>query len=377
MSGRSHSLMNRVPEMFQRRRNLLRKSLRVRHFDAALIQSEKNVAWLTGFSGDSTWLLLTQDSQTLISDFRFVTQLEEECPGVSALIRPSSVKLSAAVADLVGQQKIERLGFEGQVATFELVESLRGALPGIGLESFAWEVEALRVVKDREEIAEIKEAVRLAERGFQCFQSILTPDSTERQLAAELEHALRRFGARGLSFPAIVAVGDRSALPHYRAGNRRLSESPILLLDWGAVTQDGYCSDLTRTMLTGKPDRKFEKVYKTVLEAQVAAIDRIAPGVTCGEVDAVARDIIQAAGFGKYFDHGLGHGIGLDVHEAPRLSRKVETVLQPGMVVTVEPGIYLPGWGGVRIEDDILVTKQGREVLSSLPKDWDHVTVSL
>lgn len=359
-----------------RRRNQIRKSMRTRHFDAVLVQAERNVTWSTGFSGDSTWLLLTSDSETLISDFRYVTQLAEECPGIATLIRPSNLKLSAAVAGLVADSRIERLGFEGHIATYELVESLRIALPEIQLDSFAWELESLRSIKDREEIAEIREAVRLAERGFQYFKSILTPDRTERMLAAELEHALREFGADGLSFPAIVAVGDRAALPHYRAGNNLISAAPILLLDWGARTRDGYCSDLTRTILTGKPDRKFEKIYKTVLEAQWVAIDLIAPGVRCADVDAAAREVIRSAGFGKYFDHGLGHGIGLDVHESPRLSRQVETILQPGMVVTVEPGIYLPGWGGVRIEDDVLVTKQGAEILSTVPRDWESVRVA-
>jgi len=362
--------------LYERRRQQVRKSLRVRHFDAVLVQSERNVSWLTGFTGDSTWLLLTQDSETLMSDFRFVTQLEEECPGINTLIRTASLKLSDVVAGLVAKCDIGRLGIEAHVMTLETAEGLRTALPGTVVESFAWEIEALRAIKDRWEIAEIREAIRLAERGFEYFKAVLTPDKTERQLAAELEYAVRQRGGLGLSFPAIVAVGDRAALPHYRPGLRPVSASPLLLLDWGAYTHSGYCSDLTRTMLTGKMDRKFEKVYRTVLEAQEAAIRCIAPGVQCDEVDAVAREVIRAAGFAKYFDHGLGHGIGLDVHEAPRLSRNVKTVLQAGMVVTVEPGIYLPEWGGVRIEDNVLVTRQGCEVLSSLPKDFESVMVS-
>jgi len=349
--------------------------MRARQVDAVLIQGERNVTWLTGFTGDSTWLLLTQDSECLISDFRFTTQLEEECAGVAALIRPSNVKLSEAVAGLVRQHRVEKLGCEAHLATAEVLETIRTAVSPTVAESFAWEIEALRAIKDKDEIQAIREAVRLAERGYHYFRSVITPEKTERQLAAELEFALRQFGADGLSFPAIVAVGDRSALPHYRPGENPVSASPILLLDWGACGRSGYRSDLTRTMLTGKADRKFEKVYRTVLEAQLAGIARIAPGLTCGDVDAAAREIIQAAGFGKYFDHGLGHGIGLDVHEGPRLARNVETVLQPGMVVTVEPGIYLPGWGGVRIEDDVLVTRQGCEVLSTVPKDWESVSV--
>lgn len=367
--------MVRPPEDFARRRQQLRKRLRSRNVDALLIQAERNVSWLTGFTGDSTWLLVSQDSEVLISDFRFITQLEEECPGVQTLIRSSSMKMADALKQVISEAKIERLGIEGHVATCELFDSFTTSLPDVQLEKVSLEVEALRTIKDKGEIEEIRQAIWLAERGFHYFQAILTPDKTERQLAAHLEFAIREFGGEGLSFPAIVAVGDRAALPHYRAGSRRVSDNPILLLDWGACGPGGYRSDLTRTMLTGKPDRKFEKVYKTVLEAQLAAIEAIKPGVSCSEVDAVARNLIAAAGFGKYFDHGLGHGIGLDVHEAPRLSRTVETILQPGMVVTVEPGIYLPGWGGVRIEDDVLVTRAGCEVLSSVPKDWESVHV--
>ncbi|SFI47553.1 M24 family metallopeptidase [Planctomicrobium piriforme] len=365
--------MSFSPESFQRRREQVRKVLRSRKLDALLVTGERNVAWLSGFTGDSTWLLVTQDKEVLLSDFRFVTQIEEECPGVTGVIRSSSQRLTDILAETCGQLHVERCGFEGHLVTVETAELFRNLPDPTTWVSTTQEIEQLRAIKDRDEIAEIREAVRFAERGFRCFQAALRPDKTERQLSAELEHAMRGFGAAGFCFPAIVAVGDRAALPHYRAGNNLLSASPILLLDWGARAFSGYCSDLTRTMVTAKPDKTFEKVYRTVLEAQLAAIQKIGPGVRCGDVDAVARQFIAAAGYGKYFDHGLGHGIGLDVHEVPRLSRNSDVILKPGMVVTVEPGIYLPGWGGVRIEDDVLVTRQGCEVLSSLPKDWDSV----
>lgn len=364
------------PETLSRRRNLARKIIRTHAVDALLVQAEKNVSWLSGFSGDSTWLLLTQDSLLLISDFRYITQLEEECPGVETFIRSSNMKLVEALAKVVQKLGIDRLGVEGHVLTWETGDLLRRAIPDRSVTPINWEIEQLRSIKDADEIGEIKSAIHLAEKGLAYAKAILTPRLTERELARELEYALRRFGAEGLSFPAIVAVGDRAALPHYRPGDVPLSASPILLLDWGAKTRGGYCSDLTRTMLTGKADKKFEKVYRTVLSAQQQAIAAIAPGVTCGAVDALAREIITAAGFGKYFEHGLGHGIGLDVHELPRLARNSETMLKPGMVVTVEPGIYLPGWGGVRIEDDVLVTRQGNEVLSTAAKDWEAVGVT-
>lgn len=368
--------MSSTSNGFLRRRQLLRKSLKSKKLNAMLIVAEKNVTWLTGFTGDSTWLLVTEDSEVILSDSRFETQIQEECPGLKSCIRSSTQKLTEILTGECQRLGIETCGFEGHVLTVETADVLKTLPAPQQWFAINWEVEQLRAIKDKDEITEIREAVRLAERGFEVFKSILTPSRTERELAAELEHAMRGFGATGCSFPAIVAVGNRAALPHYRPGNIRLSESPILLLDWGARTRSGYVSDLTRTLLTGKADKTFEKVYKTVLAAQQEAISMLGPGVRCGDVDAVARQIIHKTGYGKHFGHGLGHGIGLDVHEMPRLSSASDTILKPGMVVTVEPGIYLPDWGGVRIEDDVLITKNGYEVLSSVPKDWASVTVA-
>ncbi len=197
---------------------------------------------------------------------------------------------------------------------------------------------------------------------------------TEKQVAADLEHQIRRFGGKGLSFPAIVAGGAWAALPHAVPGDRKIGDDDFTLIDWGA-NAGLYISDLTRVLVTGKISPKLDKIYNIVLEAQLAGIEAIRPGVTCGEVDAAARSVIAKAGYGKQFGHGLGHGIGLEVHEAPRLGGNQETELKPGMVVTVEPGIYIPGWGGVRIEDDILVTKKGHEVLSNVPKELKECLV--
>ena len=360
------------------RRDKVRQSLTEKDVDGFLVTTEKNVKYLTGFTGDSTWLLLTQDSELLISDFRYVTQLEEECADVERFIRESKIKLTDAAIGKIQGQSLKRLGFEGHSMTCEVFRGLEAGLTGTELVSLNWVVELHRAVKDDFEVAETREAVRLAEKGFAFLLSILKPNATEQELAYELEHAVRRFGGDELAFPPIIAVGDRSAMPHYRPGKLRISDSPILLVDWGAQTHSGYKSDLTRTVLTAEfEDQQFEKVYKTVLEAQLLAIDRIKPGISTLDVDRVAREHIEKAGFGEYFDHGLGHGFGLDIHELPRFSPSADTPLETGMVVTVEPGIYLQGWGGVRIEDDVLVTDHGCEVLSSVPKDWEsrYVTV--
>ncbi len=368
-----------MSDRFKVRRGKLLRIIQREKVDALLVTAEKNVSYLTGFSGDSSYLLIGPEHEIVISDFRYVTQLEEECPGLATFIRPTDVKLHEATIKVLKQAGLRRLGIEGHVMSVELLELLSAALEG-------WEFVAvnsvieneLRAIKDVDEIAEIRKAVRLAERGFEFLKATLTPDMTERQAAFELEHAVRRMGAEKLSFPAIVAVGDRAALPHYRPGVRRIDADGLLLVDWGVQTAARYKSDLTRTLVTGKTSAKLEKVYNTVLAAQQAAIAGIRAGVKCCDVDKKARDVIDQAGYGKRFGHGLGHGIGLDIHEQPRFAPNSPTELKAGMVVTVEPGIYLPGWGGVRIEDDVLVTRDGCEVLSaSLPKRLDDMFLAI
>ena len=238
------------------------------------------------------------------------------------------------------------------------------------------QVEELRAIKDVEEIAEIRAAVDVAIRGFYAVRAVLTPELTELNIAHELEQTMRRLGAEGTSFDSIVAADDRAALAHYRPGRMPIGDCSILLIDWGANTAGRYKSDLTRVLLFGKPTNKLVKVYETVRDAQQRAIAAIKPGVTCGEIDSVARGHIKDQGYGRRFSHSLGHGIGLDIHEAPRLAPNSQTVLRPGMVVTVEPGVYLADWGGVRIEDDVLVTRDGSEVLSArLPSDLESMLV--
>jgi Xaa-Pro aminopeptidase len=187
---------------------------------------------------------------------------------------------------------------------------------------------------------------------------------------------MRRFGARGAAFPPIVAVGAQAALPHAHPGRRRISEAGFVLIDWGAATFGGYKSDLTRVLVTGKIPPKLEKIYRVVLKAQQEAIQKIRPGAKCSDIDTAARNVIEAAGFGKNFGHGLGHGIGLNIHEGPRFAPISEDELKPGMILTVEPGIYLPHFGGVRIEDDVLITKSGHEVLSSVPKRFEEIVLT-
>ncbi|MEW4490807.1 Xaa-Pro peptidase family protein [Thalassoglobus sp. JC818] len=367
-----------MAERHAARRDRVREQMRRDGVDAFLITTEKNVAYLTGFTGDSTWMLLTLDSAQLVSDFRYTTQLASECPDVSAVIRPSNKSLIQGVVGELQSSSSGPIGFEGHSMPFDTYQQLIDGSKGQQWVPLSWKVETIRAIKDDSEIEEIRLAVRLAEEGFAQLLDQFRPDATEREMAYELEHIVRGLGGEELSFHPIIAVGDHSAMPHYRPGDRKLSEHPILLVDWGAQTYLGYKSDLTRTLLTQDfPEPQFEKIYRTVLEAQMLAIDLIGPGVSTLDVDTAARQHIADAGFGEFFDHGLGHGIGLDIHELPRFSRTAETPLETGMVVTVEPGIYLSGWGGVRIEDDVLVTDQGCEVLSSVTKSWDSVRITI
>jgi len=355
---------------FTSRRRRLRSLIRKADVDALLVTNFKNVTYLTGFTGDDSYLLATLDGERLISDMRYTTQLEEECPGLPLEIRVPGVTMTAATTKVIKRAKIERLGLEASSATLSLERSLAKALPNVKLVATDNFVERLRIVKDKEEIEATRVACLQARRAFDVVRASLTPRMTELDVAAELEYQARRFGAKALSFPPIVAVGPRAALPHATPTRRQLSESDFVLIDWGA-NSGLYMSDLTRVVVTGRISPKLRKVYEVVLKAQLAAIDAIRPGRTCEEVDRVARRVITRAGFGKAFGHGLGHGTGLDIHEAPRLAVGQKTKLRAGMIVTVEPGVYLPGWGGVRIEDDVLVTRGGHEVLSDVPKQLE------
>jgi Xaa-Pro aminopeptidase len=360
---------------FATRRNKLRTLVRQAKADALLVTNFKNVTYLTGFTGDDSYLLATLDGEQLITDLRYTTQLAEECPELELEARPPGLSMLKAVTKVVKKAKIERLGIEGASATVSFQQSLAKALPNLEIVVTENLVERLRVVKDKEEIDATRLACQQARRAYEVVRASLTPSMTELDVAAELEYQARRFGAKALSFPPIVAVGPRAALPHATPTLRRLGDGDFTLIDWG-VNSGLYMSDLTRIAVTGRISPKLRRIYAVVLRAQLAAIDAIRPGQTGEQVDRVARRIITKAGFGKAFGHGLGHGTGLEIHEAPRLAVGQKTKLRPGMIVTVEPGVYVQRWGGVRIEDDVLVTRTGHEVLSDVPKQLEDCVLA-
>jgi Xaa-Pro aminopeptidase len=362
-------------DRFLARREQVRKTLAADQIDALLLSAPTNVSYLTGFSGDSSVLLIGRERDLIISDGRFTTQLEQECPGLDASIRLPGQEIEAAIAQIVGPVGWRSIGLEASSFSIADFEAIRSAVPAVHFTALKGRVEALRQIKDVDEIAAIRQAIRFAERAFAMLRAGLREGESEKEVADALDGYLRRCGATAASFPSIVAVGARSALPHARpTTDTRVGDDDFVLVDWGATGRP-YKSDLTRVLVTGKVTPKFEAIYRTVLVAQERAIAAIRPGAKAHDVDAEARSVIEDAGFGHFFDHGLGHGLGMDIHEAPRIRRESHVLLQPGMVFTVEPGIYLPGWGGIRIEDDVLVTLDGHEVLSRAPKSLESVRI--
>jgi Xaa-Pro aminopeptidase len=356
-----------------RRRESLARALAEEGVDAFLITRAVNVTYLTGFTGDSSVLLTAAGRAVLISDPRYVGQIADECPGLETHIRQTAQKLPDAVGSVLTRLGCRDVACESNGLTLADAEAYRDAAAGIAWKPKADRVESLRMVKDEAELAEVRDAIAIAERAFAAFRALLRPDDNEKDLADSLEQLVRRCGAVCTSFPPIVAVGERAALPHCPPTSKRVHESDLLLVDWGATNSRLYKSDLTRVLRTrrttpssGGPS--LEEIHGIVDAAREAAIRAVRPGAVAKDVDAAARSVIADAGLGERFGHGLGHGIGLEIHEAPAIRPNSETVLEPGMVFTIEPGVYLPGWGGVRIEDDVLVTGGGCEVLTSVSR---------
>jgi len=335
--------------------------------DVLLVTNLVNVRYLTGYTGSNGIALVGDDTRTFITDFRYVEQAAEEVDAAFDR-RRSTQHLLEGVEAALGQGDV-RLGFEAADMSVSEHAKLRGLLPSrIELVATSGLVEELRAVKQPEEVAAIKAAAALADAAFAQLLSGGLTGRAERDLALELEYEMRRLGAERPSFSPIVAAGPHGALPHARPRDEPVPAGELVVIDWGAQI-DGYCSDCTRTVATAAIDGEAREIYQLVLDAQLAALEEVKPGAVGREVDSVPRAAITAGGHGDHFGHGLGHGVGLEVHEAPRLSQLSEAVLAPGNVVTVEPGIYIPGGFGVRIEDLVVVTDEGCEILTSISKD--------
>lgn len=349
------------------RRRRITASLDRLSADALLVTNETNVRYLTGFTGDSSYLLLSAESEVILSDGRYETQLREECPDLASLIRPPSQRMEEWVQAAVGAAGHRRVAMESAHVSVAELRFWEQHCPEVHWLETAGLVEALRMIKDEREIELIRHAVQIAETAWQAVLETLPEGLTEREVAYRIESELRQRGAEGCSFPPIVAADHAAALPHYRPSEAGVGDADVLLIDWGANFQ-GYASDLTRTFHRPTVGDDFRRAYDTVLAAQAAAIEVMAPGVPTADVDAAARRVFAAAGMADAFLHSLGHGIGLEIHEGPRLSGSSDQVLAAGMIVTVEPGAYFADHFGIRIEDDVLVTGGGVEILSRLPK---------
>ncbi len=352
--------------MQQQRIGRLRSLLEQKGLPALLITNATNRNYMTGFTGSAGYVLITTDRAVLLTDFRYVTQASEQAAGYEII--EHGPKVAESVNDLLRKWGMTKLGFEQNDLSYGTYSSYAEALGGIEFVPTGGLVESLRMIKDDEEIAVMQQAADLADRTFVHILGLLKSGVKELDISLEIEMFVRKHGAASTSFETIVASGERSALPHGKASDKIIGTGEFVTLDFGAYYKS-YCSDITRTVIVGTPTDKHRDIYKIVLEAQMEALERIKPGMTGKEADAVARNIIKRYGYGDHFGHGTGHGLGMEVHEAPRLSVQGDVVLTPGMVVTVEPGIYLPGFGGVRIEDDIVITETGNRRLTQSSKD--------
>jgi len=350
----------------KRRIRKVSRTLAKRKLDALLVSRPTNVRYLTGFDSSNAYLVVTAAGRSIyFTDSRYITAAERRVE-VDAVVKLDRDAFQC-VKDALKGRGVRRLGFEAEHLSYDRASRLMGKLGERRCKPTTNIVETVRSIKEPTEVAAIRKAVRLNERGFRHILPLLRPGVTEREIAIELEFFFMTNGGEGFAFDPIIAFGPGAAVPHHDTGRRKLRETDVVLVDWG-VRVHGYSSDLTRTLLPPRMPRRVREVYQVVLEAQQAAIERIRPGAKLATPDTTARAVMKKAGYAERFIHALGHGIGLDVHEPPTLAGRVEGVLRPGMVVTVEPGIYLPGQYGVRIEDDVLVTTSGHEVLSRLPK---------
>lgn len=355
--------------MNQRIEKLLQQ-MKTLNLDAILIGSETNRRYMSHFSGSSAMLYISQKSQVIITDFRYMEQVAVECKDFTSL-NQGNLGLIGSALKLAKEEGAKRIGFESEHTSYSTYVTLIANkdfefVPTEGI------IEEFRMVKEEEELSKLRQAEHIGDLAFEqiipFIKAGLKTGVTENDIALELERMMRKMGASGTSFDSIVAAGPKSSLPHARPGNVALKSGDFVVMDFGC-TYEGYCSDMTRTVVIGEASPKHIEIYETVLKAQLAALAMIKPGFKGSEVDKVARDIITEAGYGDCFGHGLGHSVGIDIHENPRFSPAEEKVITSGMVMTVEPGIYVPGFGGVRIEDMVVVTENGIENLTHSPKD--------
>lgn len=333
--------------------------------DGLLITNSKNRRYMTGFTGTAGVVLISQSKAVFITDFRYVEQAKNQVENYEIVQHKGPIH--EEVARLVKDFSIQKLGFEQDEMTFGTYKMYDNTVSA-EMVPISGIIETLRLIKTDKELEILKQAAAIADQAFEHIIKYIKPGVTELEVSNEMEFFMRKQGATSSSFDTIVASGFRSALPHGVASDKVITGAELVTLDFGAYYK-GYCSDITRTVAVGDVSAELKKIYEIVLEAQLLGMNSIKSGMTGKQADSLTRDYITKKGYGDYFGHSTGHGIGLDIHEGPALSVKSDTILEPGMVVTVEPGIYIPGVGGVRIEDDIVITKEGNVPLTHSPKE--------
>jgi Xaa-Pro aminopeptidase len=359
---------------FLARQERLREQLAPTGLDALLVSHLPNIRYLCGFTGSAGLLLVEEAGSTFFTDVRYDTQGREEVKGAKVIIARKALwnALSERIAARRrgSRSKGWTIGIEAEHLTVAERKRLADLLPsGVRLRNAPALVEQARMIKEDDELDLLRAAVRLGATLFVRALEVLRPGAKESEVAAAMEYAARLAGAEEMSFPTIIAAGARSALPHGRATEQVIASGGFVVCDFGVILE-GYCSDQTRTVWVGAAPEEARKAYESVREAQEAAIAAVRPGVSAGEVDAAARKVLRKAGLGRYFTHSTGHGVGLEIHEAPRVAAGQKEVLKPGMVITIEPGVYFPGKRGVRIEDMVAVREDGCEVLTPTSKDF-------
>jgi len=338
----------------------IRSILKKNSLDAFLVTGEVNVSYLSGLPITDTCILITRNKNIIITDFRYASEAKTLKGFSSEIIDGAFLK---TFARLIRKFRLSKIGFEGKILSYEGYKNLKKSAKKASLISTKGIVEYARMVKAKDEIRNMRQAVEVSKAVFTYIKRVLKPGLSELELAQKIDIYIRSRGADGEAFPTIVASGPNSARPHAAISKRKIKRGEPVIVDLG-VKMDGYNSDLTRTFYLGKIDAKFNKIYDIAYSAQKRAINLIKPGVSISKIDQAARSVIDRAGFGERFGHALGHGIGMEVHESPKIFKGSKGRLLPGMIFTVEPGVYIPGWGGVRIEDMVLVTNKGCEVLT-------------
>ena len=344
---------------------ILKKMIQKHHLNGILFFGLENIRYLCGFTGSDGVLWVSAEEKVFLSDFRYEEQARQEVQNAERRTYRQKIE---GVAQFLRGRSVKRLGFESSAISFENYQRLREKLPRVGFIPLNREIQRLRACKASEELEKIRRAVQIASRSFQDIEGRFRSGVPERDLADLLEWRMKRRGGEGPAFPTIVASGDRAALPHGRASEKRMQNGETVIVDFGARFQ-GYHSDETVTLILGRPSIEQRRIYDTVRRAQERALHAIRPGAKVQEIDGAARGVIERAGYGRFFGHGTGHGVGLAIHEEPTLSPRGQGRIEEGMVFTVEPGIYLPGRGGVRLEELVVVTASGFERLTGLSKE--------